>query len=127
MRNPFKRELALGLLFLGAAGAAQADDLALAEKLTSNHCAVCHTFKQGEPHGQGPNLYGLIGRKAGGAAGFTYSEGFRQAMADKTWDNQLLDAWLTDTQTVAPGNAMTYFQDDPAKRARIIQYVQSLH
>ncbi|AYF85995.1 cytochrome C [Pseudomonas sp. DY-1] len=126
MRNLLETGLTLALL-LAASGAAQADDQAIAEKLATNHCAVCHTFKQGEPHGQGPNLYGLLGRKAASAPGFTYSDGFRQAMADKTWDDQLLDAWLTDTQTVAPGNAMTYFQDDPAKRARIIQYVQSLH
>lgn len=118
--------LALGLFLFGTSTMVLADDLSMAEKLANSHCAGCHTFQQGEPHGQGPNLFGLIGRKAGSATGFTYSEGLRKGMADKTWDGKLLDAWLTDTQAVAPGNAMTYFQDDPAKRAEIIRYIESL-
>lgn len=118
--------LPLGLLFFGASASILAEDLLMAEKLARSHCSTCHTFQKGEPHGQGPNLFGLIGRKAGSSPGFTYSDGLQKAMADKTWDSTLLDAWLTDTQTVAPGNAMTYFQDDPAKRAKIIHYLESL-
>jgi cytochrome c len=103
-----------------------ADELAAAKALATNHCAACHTFGKGEPPGQGPNLFGLIGRKAGSAEGFTYSEGFRKAMEGKTWDAKLLDRWLTDTQAVAPGNGMTYFQDDAAKRRKLIRYLETL-
>ena len=51
----------------------------------------------------------------------------KAAAAGKVWDDKLLDAWLTDTQTVAPGNAMTYFEGDPARRAKIIAYLRTLH
>jgi cytochrome c len=111
----------------GLAGVAQADDLELAQKLASNHCAVCHTFDKGGPPGQGPNLFGLIGRKAASESNFTYSDGYSKAMTGKVWDEQLLDAWLTDVQAVAPGSAMVYSQDDPAKRQKIITYIKSLH
>jgi cytochrome c len=103
-----------------------ADDLAAAKQLATNHCAVCHTFGKGEPPGQGPNLYGIVGREAATALGFAYSEGFRKALKGQRWDGALLDRWLTDTQAVAPGNGMTYFQDDAAKRKRIIQFLESL-
>lgn len=112
---------------IGLVGTVQADDLAIAQKLATNHCAVCHTFDKGGPPGQGPNLFGLIGRKAASESNFTYSDGYKKAMSGKVWDDKMLDAWLTDTQTVAPGSAMVYSQDDPAKRQKIIQYIQSLH
>jgi cytochrome c len=47
-------------------------------------------------------------------------------MEGKTWDAKLLDRWLTDTQAVAPGNGMTYFQDDAAKRRKLIRYLETL-
>jgi len=103
-----------------------ADELTAGKNLATNHCAVCHTFGKGEPAGQGPNLFGIVGKKAGTAEGFAYSEGFRKALANRTWDPKLLDQWLTDTQAVAPGSGMTYFQDDAAKRARILRYLSSL-
>ncbi|WP_223461233.1 MULTISPECIES: c-type cytochrome [unclassified Pseudomonas] len=111
----------------GLAGVAQADDLELAQKLATNHCAVCHTFDKGGPPGQGPNLFGLIGRKAASESNFTYSDGYSKAMSGKVWDEQTLEAWLSDTQAVAPGSAMVYSQGDPAKRQKIITYIKSLH
>ena len=111
---------------MGLTCIARADDLALAQKLATNHCAVCHTFDKGGPPGQGPNLFGLIGRKAA-SENFTYSDGYSKTMSGKVWDEQLLDAWLTDAQAVAPGSAMVYSQDDPAKRQKIIAYIKSLH
>jgi cytochrome c len=112
------------VLLAHAAGAA--DDIAAGKNLTASHCAACHTFGKDEPAGQGPNLFGVLGRKAGSAPGYAYSAGFRKALADQTWDPKLMDRWLTDTQAVAPGSGMVYFQDDPAKRRKILAYLQSL-
>jgi cytochrome c len=118
--------LALAAQCHGALAAPSAKDLEAAKTLAANHCAVCHTFEKGAPPGQGPNLYAIFGAKAGAADGYAYSEGFRKAMADRTWDRKLLDQWLTDTQAVAPGSGMTYFQDDPNKRAKLILFLESL-
>lgn len=115
--------LALALMGLGAALAhAQTPG----ERLAQNSCTQCHTFGKGDPHGVGPNLFGLLGRPAASAPGFTFSRQYVEAMKGKTWDRALLDRWLTDTQAVAPGNAMVYFQDDPKKREALIAYLQSL-
>lgn len=117
---------ALLLTSLLAVPYAGADELSVGKTLVSNHCAACHTFGKGEPAGQGPNLFGIVGRQAGIAEGFSYSNGFRNNMANRTWDSKLLDRWLTDTQALAPGSGMVYFQDDAVKRARIIRYLATL-
>ena len=103
-----------------------ADDLAAARELTMSHCAQCHTFGQGEPHGQGPSLFGLLGREAAAIAGYRFSEGYISAMKGKVWDVALLDRWLADTLAVAPGTQMIYWQDDPAKRAAIVRFIETL-
>jgi cytochrome c len=122
----------LTLLVLASAAAqaqeaAPQDPVALGKKLTTNNCAVCHTFGKGEPNGQGPNLFGIVGRPLAAEPGFKYSAGMKAAAAGKVWDEKLLDAWLTDTQSVAPGNAMTYFEGDEARRQKIIAYLRTLH
>ncbi|MEO7321250.1 MAG: cytochrome C [Burkholderiales bacterium] len=103
-----------------------ADDLAAARQLTVTQCSQCHTFEKGEKHGQGPNLFGLIGRKAAAVGGFVFSAGIKEALQGKIWDNALLDMWLADTIAVAPKAQMVYFQDDPEVRAMLIQYLESL-
>lgn len=123
--------IGIGMLFALVSGASDAQDAAdltaLGKKLTTNNCAVCHTFGKDEPSGQGPNLFGIVGRPMAALPGFKYSAGMKAAAAGKVWDEKLLDAWLSDTQTVAPGNAMTYFEGDEARRRKIIAYLSTLH
>ena len=102
------------------------DDLVAARELTIRQCSQCHTFEAGEKHGQGPNLFGLLGREAAAAPGFVYSEGIKEALTGKVWDTELLDRWLTDTLAVAPKAQMVYFQDEPKVRAKLIRYLESL-
>jgi len=115
--------LAASLATLASTARAQAS---LGERLAQSSCVQCHTFGKGEPAGAGPNLYGLLGRPAGSAAGFAYSTPFLAALKGKSWDDALIERWLTDTQTVAPGSGMIYFQDDPQKRAELVKYLASL-
>lgn len=118
--------LALSPAVLGAGTAARAaDDPAAWRALAVSHCSQCHTFEKGEPHGQGPNLWGLVGRPAGTAPGYPYSQGFLAVLKGKVWDAALLDRWFADTLAVAPGSQMIYFQDDPAKRAALIKFFES--
>ncbi|AET93221.1 cytochrome c class I [Burkholderia sp. YI23] len=115
------------LALASTAAYAQDNTAALGKKLTTNNCAVCHTFNKGEPNGQGPNLFGIIGKPLASEPGFKYSAAMKAAATGKVWDEKLLDAWLTDTQIVAPGNAMTYFEGDEARRQKIIAYLRTLH
>jgi len=120
------KRLVLSLSALLACGAALADE-SLGQRLAQSSCAQCHSFARGAGHGVGPNLFGLIGRPAATASGFDFSKPYVEAMMGKTWDRALLQRWLTDTQAVAPGSGMVYFQDDAKKRDLLIQYLETLH
>ena len=89
--------------------------------LFRNQCATCHSDAKGAPDRMGPNLYGVVGRKAGSEPGFHYTGGF--AKADFTWDDAHLDQWLANPQTVIPGNIMMYRQAKPGVRRAIIRYL----
>ena len=67
----------------------------------------------------------IIGRKAGKVEGFHYSPGLAQA--DFTWDENRLDAWLTNPQAVVPGAIMPYRQAKAETRAAIIAYLKGLN
>ena len=98
------------------------DDPNKAQFLTS--CGTCHAVEQGAPPRQGPNLLGIIGRKAGALDGFKYSEALKTA--DWVWDEANLDKWIENAQGMRPGVVMPYRQADPAKRAQVIEFLKTL-
>jgi len=86
-------------------------------------CGTCHTLGKDDKAAEGPTLYGVVGRTAGTMPGFNYTPAFRKALRGKTWTPQLLDRWLTDSQAVAPDSGMAFFNDSPAQRKAIIDYL----
>ncbi len=125
------RTCVLGVVFaVAAAPAAWAQfsvpvAKATPETLFRNQCATCHALNASDPPRQGPNLAGLIGRKAGAVPDFKYSAGF--ADADFTWDNERLDAYLANPQAVIAGAVMPYRQANADTRKSIISYLEAQH
>lgn len=118
----------LGLLgWLAVWGPASADqvDLALAETQFRKSCGTCHVAQADAAPRQGPNLFGVVGRQAGAATGFTYSPAFAAGSDGIVWDEGTLDRWLTDPQSVIPGAVMPYKQADPDKRRLVIEYLKT--
>jgi cytochrome c len=93
--------------------------------LFKQQCATCHTTNLSDATRQGPTLAQIVGRKAGKLEGFHYSPGLTQA--DFTWDENRLDAWLTNPQAVVPGAIMPYRQAKAETRAAIIAYLKGLN
>ena len=119
----------LGLIGLLPAltAVAVADDLSAAEAQFKKYCGTCHVAEAGAGPRQGPNLFGVVGRAAGSVEGFTYSPGFVAAKSGIVWDEQTLDRWLTDPQSLIPGAVMPYKQADPDKRKLVIEYLKTRH
>jgi len=86
-------------------------------------CAACHTLAPGGPHRFGPNLHDLIGRRAGTAERFAYSQALRDSGI--VWNAQTLDEYLAAPTRRVPGTRMTLATDDPALRQAIIQYLSA--
>lgn len=57
-------------------------------------CGSCHALETGKKDKMGPNLVGVIGRKAGSAAGYTKYKAMKGA--DFVWTEELLAEWITD-------------------------------
>jgi cytochrome c len=86
-------------------------------------CGVCHKVEAGAPNGLGPNLHGIIGKKSGASANFSYSPAMKAA--GLTWDEATLDKYITKPQALVPGTRMSYAgQADAAKRAEIIAWLK---
>jgi len=118
------------LLFTGAAWAQLPFDVPAAPAadgatLFRNQCGTCHTVEAGAPLRQGPNLAGIVGRRAGSLPGFGYSAAF--AHAEFTWDEPHLQRWLTNPQSLLPGAVMLYSQPDPKIRQAIIFWLKEQH
>ena len=108
------------LLCAGAAASAQ--DAALG-KTAYAACAACHSIDGS--NGAGPSLQGVVGRKAGGIAGFRYSRAMKEA--GTTWDAASLDAYIAEPQKVVPGNVMPFSGVSDAKvRADLVAYLATL-
>ncbi|MBM4045905.1 MAG: cytochrome c family protein [Planctomycetes bacterium] len=114
----------IAIVSLMAINLAQAGDAAKGEKVAKK-CAACHTFDKGGPARVGPNLSGVVGRKAGAVEGFKYSEAM--VSAGILWQDASLDKYLTDPKGMVPRNRMTFpGLKDAGERADLIEYLKTL-
>jgi cytochrome c len=86
-------------------------------------CRACHTLHASERNGIGPNLHGLFGRRAGGAAGYAYSSALKSS--GLVWNDQTLSEFLANPAKRVPGTRMPVSVADPAKRAALIAYLRT--
>lgn len=75
-------------------------------KLLFTQCQACHQVKPGAPSLLGPNLSGIMGRKAASAPGFRYSPALKKS--NLVWNAATLDKWLARPAALVPGNTMAY-------------------
>lgn len=92
--------------------------------LFNNTCRTCHTLREGDNR-LGPNLHGIIGRKAGSLANYGYSSAMKNA--GLTWDKATLDRFIANPDQVVAGNAMKPFGGvaSAEDRAALIAYLEA--
>jgi len=92
-----------------APGAARAQDAAAGQRVFNTQCRVCHTIEEGGRNGVGPNLHGVVGRKAASVEGFRYSNAMREKGEQGwTWTEENLRPYLHNPREVVPGTNMVY-------------------
>ncbi len=85
-------------------------------------CSGCHNMKDGNSHGIGPDLGGVVGRSIGGAPGYAYSNALGKRGGK--WDAETLNGFLSDPATFAPGTSMVLAGiPDPKDRAALVEYL----
>lgn len=97
----------------------QTGDSERGKSLFEKRCTGCHSLDQNK---EGPRLRDVYGRKPGAVADFQYSNAFKSAQW--TWDDGLLDKWLTDTESVLPNNDMAFRVPSAEERADIIAFLR---
>ena len=97
-------------------------DAASGEKIFAQ-CKACHVIDPGVNR-IGPSLHGIIGRKSGEIAGFSYSASNKSSGI--TWTPEKLFQYLEKPSRVVPGTKMTFAGLPKAQdRADVIAYLTS--
>jgi cytochrome c len=93
-------------LLAGTTLAAHAAGDAKAGASVFKRCAVCHTSNKGGGDGLGPNLFGVVGRKAATRPGFAYSAPLQKSGI--VWNEATLTKWAAGPARVVPGTKMMF-------------------
>ena len=107
------------LLAIGASlpAQAQAPDGATIFRM---RCGSCHTVVPAGRAVLGPNLSGVVGRKAA-ATTFNYSPALKAS--GLTWTRANLDRYITAPSRMIPGTRMVIAVSDAAQRAALLNFL----
>lgn len=109
---------AVALGFIPAWAAAQAaPDGAVIYK---QRCQVCHGAAGAKPSPLGPNLSGVVGRKAASTP-FTYSAALKASKL--VWTKQNLEKYLAGPAKMVPGTKMAVILSDPKQRSAVVSHL----
>ena len=124
-----------GLLFAASLSMAQAESnvakrayqdikIEAGQTLFDIQCRRCHADDASDPS-YGPELIGIVGRPAGGEAGYEYSEALKNSGI--VWTKGALRAWMEDNDGFMPGTKMRHVGiEDPTVQDFILSYLESL-
>jgi cytochrome c len=95
----------VALLAVAGASEASGQDAAAGEKVFGT-CKLCHQIGENAKNAVGPVLNGIIGRKAGSVAGYSYSDANKNS--GLTWDEATFREYIKDPKAKVPGTKMVY-------------------
>jgi cytochrome c len=110
---------AIVAVFAVASAARAEGDAARGADLYDSRCGGCHSL---DANRVGPKHRGVYGRKAGSIGDFSYSPAVKNSSV--VWADDTLDKWLTNPQSVIPGQRMNFRVNTAEDRADIIAYLK---
>ena len=85
-------------------------------------CLACHSIEKGGPNKIGPNIFGVLNRKAGSVSGYKYSKAM--LAYGKVWSFEEMNGFLTKPKDWIKGTKMSFVGLKNAKdRAAVILYM----
>ncbi len=106
------------------AAPAWADGDAAKGKADFNRCAMCHSDTKGAPNKIGPNLWDVVGRKAGTEAGFNYSAALKNSGI--AWTPETLEHWVMGPAKMVPGTKMMFAGVNHQQAEDLVAYLKTL-
>ena len=100
-----RKVIFVALLAITGSGEALAQDAAAGEKVFGV-CKMCHQIGETAKNSLGPELNGLIGRKSGSVAGYSYSAANKES--GLTWDEPTFREYIQNPKGKVPGTKMIY-------------------
>jgi cytochrome c2 len=90
-------------------------------------CRACHLVGDRAKHAVGPILNKIVGRSAGTAEGYNYSDNIRElGQGGLSWTEEHLDRYLKNPKAVVPRGKMAFPGiADPQDRADVIAYLKT--
>lgn len=95
----------VALLAVAGSGEVSAQDAAAGEKVFGV-CKACHQIGETAKNGVGPQLNGIIDRKAGTVEGYNYTAANKGS--GLTWDEATFREYIKDPKAKIPGTKMIY-------------------
>ena len=85
-------------------------------------CLACHNIGKGDPNKIGPNIFGVINRRAGSVSDYKYSKAM--LAYGKVWSFEEMNGFLTKPKDWIKGTKMSFAGLKKAKdRAAVILYM----
>lgn len=109
-------------IFFSSAQAEQRDE----GERAFQKCYSCHSVDRNEKDLSGPNLAGVIGRRAAALPNFVYSPALKKAGANGlVWNDEALERYLADPLEMIPETTMSFpGVKNAAERRAIIDYLR---
>jgi cytochrome c len=118
--------LAIGIAVMAGAEPAAAQDAVKGEAVFKR-CRACHAVGPNAANKSGPQLNGIVGRKAASIAGFDYSDAMKErAATGLVWTDANLAAYLQAPDVFLPKGVMASSGiKDPAQLNDLIAYLKT--
>ena len=116
--------LAMALATMLQLSAARAAGDAVAGKAVFSRCASCHQVGPSARGAFGPQLNGIVGRRAAATGDFKYSPALKASGI--VWTEDALRAFVKAPRRAVPGTSMRFFGlGDDQKITDLLAYLQS--